>query len=280
MRLATIRTASGNRAVRVDGDSAVETGHADVGQLLTEPSWRALAAAAAGPVHRAGKLDFAPLIPRPGKIICVGLNYAQHITEMGRDLPQYPTLFAKYAEALVGAHDDIVLPAASTSLDWEAELAVVIGAPVRHAALAAAAAAIAGYSVLNDITARDWQYRTAQWLQGKTFEATTPFGPELVTPDEAEATPGDGSPALDLACEVDGEVVQSANTADLVFSPAATVAYVSTMLTLRPGDVLALGTPGGVGHARTPPRYLQPGQVLTTRIDGLGSCRNPCVAEK
>jgi acylpyruvate hydrolase len=144
---------------------------------------------------------------------------------------------------------------------------------VRHADEATAEAAIAGYSVLNDVTARDWQYRTLQWLQGKTFEATTPFGPELVTPDEAGV-------GLDLSCAVDGETVQAANTADLVFSPAAAIAYVSTILTLHPGDVLALGTPGGVGHARKPPRYLTPGAVLTTAIEGLGECRNTCVPEK
>jgi acylpyruvate hydrolase len=273
MRLATIRTGGGTRAVRLAADGAVETGHPDVGALLADPAWRSAATAAAGPVHPLTDLDYAPVVPRPGKIVCVGLNYAQHIREMGRDLPKFPTLFAKYAEALIGARDDIVLPAASESVDWEAELAVVIGAPVRHADPAAAAAAIAGYSVINDVTARDWQYRTPQWLQGKTFEATTPFGPELVTPDEL-------SEGLDLSCHVNGELVQSANTSDLVFTPAATVAYVSSVLTLRPGDVLALGTPGGVGHARKPPRYLSPGQVLTTTIDGLGFCSNLCTAEK
>lgn len=181
-------------------------------------------------------------------------------------------MFAKYPEALVGAYDDIVLPTASTAIDWEAELAVVVGTRVRHADEATAEAAIAGFAVLNDVTARDWQYRTMQWLQGKTFESTTPFGPELVTPDEAGV-------GLDLSCAIDGEQVQGANTADLVFGPAATIAYVSTVLTLNPGDVLALGTPGGVGHARKPPRYLTPGQVLTTAVAGLGECRNTCVAE-
>ncbi len=273
MRLATIRTAEGTRAVRLDGDRAVETGHADVGELLAEPDWRGVAAAADAPEHDRGGLSFAPVVPRPGKIICVGVNYAAHIAEMGRELPQYPTVFAKFAEALVGAHDDIVLPAASQAVDWEAELAVVIGSTVRHADEATAAAAIAGFSVLNDVTARDWQYRTLQWLQGKTFEATTPFGPELVTPDEA----GEG---LELSCAVDGETVQSANTADLVFGPAAAVSYLSTVLTLRPGDVIATGTPGGVGHARKPPRYLTAGSVLTTSISGLGECRNVCVEEK
>ena len=273
MRLATIRTAGGTRAVRVDADRAVETGHADVGELLRAGDWRAAARAADGPVHDLAGLDHAPVVPRPGKVICVGVNYGHHIAEMGRETPEHPTLFAKFAEALIGAHDDVVLPAASEAVDWEAELAVVIGSPVRHADEQAAEAAIAGYAVLNDVTARDWQYRTLQWLQGKTFEGTTPLGPELVTPDEA----GTG---LELSCAVDGEVVQTANTDDMVFGAVATIAYVSTVLTLQPGDVLALGTPGGVGHARKPPRYLQPGQVLTTSISGLGELRNTCVAEK
>jgi acylpyruvate hydrolase len=273
MRLATIRTAGGTRAVRVDGDRAVETGHADVGELLAVPDWRAVAEAADGPAHDRAGLDYAPVVPRPGKVICVGVNYGNHIKEMGRETPEYPTLFAKFPEALIGAHDDVVLPAASQAVDWEAELAVVIGRTVRHADDAAAEAAIAGYTVLNDVTARDWQYRTLQWLQGKTFEATTPIGPELVTPDEAGT-------ALDLSCAVDGEVVQTANTSDMVFGAVATISYVSTILTLNPGDVLALGTPGGVGHARKPPRYLTPGAVLTTSIAGLGELRNTCVAEK
>jgi acylpyruvate hydrolase len=273
MRLATIRTAGGTRAVRVDADRAVETGHPDVGALLADPDWRSVAGAADGPVHGLAGLDHAPVVPRPGKIICVGLNYATHIREMGRELPAYPTLFAKFPEALVGAHDDVVLPSASEAIDWEAELAVVLGSAVRHADAETAEAAIAGYAVLNDVTARDWQYRTVQWLQGKTFEATTPFGPELVTADEA----GSG---LDLACTVDGERVQAANTADLVFSPAALVAYISTIVTLHPGDVIATGTPGGVGHAREPKRYLQPGSTVVTSIAGLGECRNTCVVEK
>jgi acylpyruvate hydrolase len=273
MRLATIRTAEGTRAVRIDGDRAVETGHPDVGALLADPAWKQLAADADGPAHERTGLDYAPVVTRPGKIVCVGINYAAHIAEMGRETPEFPTLFAKFPESLIGAYDDVVLPAASEAVDWEAELAVVIGTRVRHADGATAEAAIAGYTVLNDVTARDWQYRTLQWLQGKTFEATTPIGPELVTPDEA----GTG---LDLTCAVDGETVQSGNTSDLVFGAAATIAYVSTILSLQPGDVIALGTPGGVGHARKPPRYLQPGQVLTTAISGLGECRNTCVAEK
>ncbi|MFC4943513.1 fumarylacetoacetate hydrolase family protein [Pseudonocardia sp. GCM10023141] len=185
------------------------------------------------------------------------------------------TLFAKFPEALNGPGDPITLDPASAKIDGEAELAVVIGSPVRRAGEEQAAAAIAGFAVLNDVTLRDWQYRSAQWLQGKTFEATTPFGPELVTPDEL---PGGVRPALELRCTVDGETVQAANTADLVFDPVQLVAYISTMITLNPGDVIATGTPGGVGHARTPPRYLRDGARLVTAIEGLGVQRNAAQA--
>jgi acylpyruvate hydrolase len=207
---------------------------------------------------------------------------------MGRDLPEYPTLFAKYARALVGAYDEVVLPSSSTKMDWEAELGVVIGAEVRHATPADARAAIAGYTVVNDVTARDWQYRTPQWLQGKTFEASTPIGPWLVTTDdpavaEPGSTSGDQKSAvrlgLALECEVDGDIVQKADTSDLVFAPEELVAYVSQIVTLAPGDVIATGTPGGVGHARKPPRYLRDGSVLITRVEGVGECRNVCRTE-
>jgi acylpyruvate hydrolase len=213
-------------------------------------------------------------VPRPEKIICVGLNYRRHILEMGRPLPEHPTLFAKYPPALVGAGDDVSLPAASGAVDWEAELAVVVGTAVRNASTAAARDAIAGCTVLNDVTARDWQYRTTQWLAGKTFEATTPLGPELVTADEVP----DGG--LEISCTVNGEAVQHDSTAELVFDPVTLVAYVSRIVTLRPGDVIATGTPGGVGHARKPPRYLADGDVLVTRVEGIGECRNTCRAEK
>ncbi|HVV23712.1 MAG TPA: fumarylacetoacetate hydrolase family protein [Pseudonocardiaceae bacterium] len=260
MRLATIRTAGGTAAVRVEGDRAVHLGEPDVGTLLRHPDWSERAAAD-GPATSADELDFAPVVPQPEKIICVGLNYRQHILEMGRELPEYPTLFAKFPPALIGAHDDIVLPAVSDAMDWEAELAVIAG----HGNT------IAGYTVLNDVTARDWQYRTPQWLQGKTFANTTPVGPYLVTGD-----PG----AAELTCTVNGERMQSASTSDLVFGPAELVAYIATILPLTPGDIIATGTPGGVGHAREPAVRLGDGDIVTTRIAGLGECRNRCRAEK
>lgn len=275
MRLATIRHGGTTTAVRIDSDAAVDLGARNVGQLLARADWRTFARDHAGEQLSLDGLDFAPVVPAPEKIICVGLNYRAHILEMGRELPEFPTLFAKYPRTLVGAFDDIVLPSASDAVDWEAELGVVVGAEVRHADADQAATAIAGYTVVNDVTERDWQYRTTQWLQGKNFERTTPMGPYLVTGDA-----GAGIAAFELSCEFDGEVVQRANTADLVFDPVALVAYVSTMVTLVPGDVIATGTPGGVGHARKPARYLTDGAVLTTRIDGVGECRNTCRAEK
>jgi acylpyruvate hydrolase len=272
MRLATLRTSDGTIAVRVDGANATEIpGVADVGQLLTDPDWQSRAALADGPVRELADLAdeaWAPVVPRPGKIVCVGLNYRNHILEMGRELPEFPTLFAKYPEALLGPYDPIVLPPnAADAVDWEAELAVVIGRTVRNADETEAEAAIAGYSVMNDVTMRDFQYRTPEWFQGKTFEATAPFGPVLVTPDDFRL-------GEMLQGQVDGETVQQTPTDDLVFGPAALISYISHIFTLRPGDVIATGTPGGVGHARKPPRYLVPGSTLVTRVEGIGELRN------
>lgn len=271
MRLATVRSNGQTTAVKLDAEGgAVDLGYSDLVDVLRRPDWRQYVAQKHAPRYDADRLDYAPVVVAPEKVVCVGLNYRKHILEMGRELPQFPTLFAKYSRALVGAYDDVVLPAASEAVDWEAELAVIIGAPARNVSADEAHQAIAGFTTINDVTCRDWQYRTAQWLQGKTFEATTPIGPWLVTSDDERTV------ARDLSCEVNGEVVQSANTADLVFSPIDLVAYLSTVFTLMPGDVIATGTPGGVGHARKPPRYLAEGDELRTRIDGVGECRNRC----
>jgi acylpyruvate hydrolase len=270
VKLATVRTATGTRAARLEADGGyVDLGVGDVGALLESPDWSARAAAARTPLT--GVTGVAPLVPRPGKILCVGLNYRTHILEMGRELPEYPTLFAKFADALIGADDDIALAPESDAVDWEAELTVVIGGTVRRADEQQAAAAIAGFTVMNDVTMRDWQFRTKEWLQGKTFEGTTPLGPVLVTPDEL---PGGVRPSLAITAAVNGETVQKADTGDLVFDPVALVRYASTVLTLRPGDVIATGTPGGVGHARKPPRYLADGDVLVTEVEGIGRLEN------
>lgn len=273
MRLATIRTAAGTRAARVEGEAVVELRAPDVGALLAS-GVDPVAAETTGVVHDVGAVDLAPVVPRPDKVLCLGLNYRAHILEMGHDLPDHPTVFSKYAVALVGAHDDIWLPPESEKVDWEAELGIVIGRPVRRATAADARAAIAGFTVVNDISMRDWQYRTPQWDQGKTWEHATPVGPWLVTPDEV-----DDARDLRVTCTVDGTVMQDGRTADLLFDPVETVRYLSTVCTLVPGDVISTGTPAGVGHGRVPPVYLRAGQEVRTAIEGIGELVNRCVAE-
>lgn len=273
MRLLTLRTTEGTRAVRQDGDTLTEIGDfADVGTLLQNPEWQEIARNASGAQHSLEGADLDPVVPKPGKIICVGHNYRDHIAEMGREIPEYPTLFAKYQESLIGPNDDLALPPESSAVDWEAELAIIIGTGGRRIPEADAAAHIAGYAVLNDVSMRDYQFRTIQWLQGKTWEKSTPFGPALVTPDEFTTGPL-------MTAEVDGETMQQTPTGDLVFTPEFLVSYISTIITLNPGDIIATGTPGGVGHARDPKRYLKEGQLLVTRIEGLGQLNNRVVLE-
>ena len=275
MRFATIRTGAGTTAARLDADTLIPLDASDVGALLAtgDPaSVPARAGAAAVPVADA---DFAPVVINPSKVICVGLNYRAHILETGRELPEYPTLFAKFADTLTGARDDLVLPSVSEKVDWEVELGVIIGRPVYRASVDEAEAGIAGYTVVNDVSMRDWQRRTLQWLQGKMFERSTPTGPYLVTADEVGTAPD-----LEVRCEVDDVVMQQSRTSDLLFGAVEIVAYASQAVTLQPGDLIATGTPGGVGNARKPPVYLRPGNVLRTWIEGLGECVNRCVAEK
>lgn len=279
MKLATLRTDGTTKAVRLDGDVLVDLGFPDVGTLLAQDDWaeRAAAPADGATTYPAEGADFAPVVPQPSKVVCVGLNYRNHIQEMGRDLPEHPTLFAKFADSLIGAGDDIVRPGETEQFDWEVELAVVVGKQVRRAKGEQAEQAIAGFTVLNDITTRDWQFRTREWLQGKTWDSTTPVGPYLVTPDEL---PGGVRPALDVKLTVDGEVMQSDNTGDLLFDPVALVEYVSTIIRLNPGDIIATGTPGGVGHARKPARYLLGGETVVTEVQGIGRLENKVVEEK
>ncbi|RJS92918.1 fumarylacetoacetate hydrolase family protein [Salinisphaera sp. Q1T1-3] len=272
MKLATLRTGQGTTAA-VERDGTFRTlPFDDVGALLrTGPAKIEKQMAADGiPVDEA---DFAPLVTAPGKIICVGLNYRTHIREMNRELPTHPTLFAKFADALIGANDDIVLPPGSSAVDWEAELALVIGETVSRATEQQAGEAIAGFTVANDISARDFQKYTLQWLQGKTFDQTTPLGPTLVTVDETGLDPD-----LSLECRVDDVLKQQARTNDLVFPPTALVRYISAITTLRPGDVILTGTPGGVGAGRDPQEFLSEGRTVTTRIAGIGACHNLCSA--
>ena len=187
---------------------------------------------------------------------------------MGRELPEHPTLFAKYADTLTGPEDDLVLPE-GLDVDWEAELAVVVGAELSGADRDTAARAIAGYTVANDLSVRDWQKRTPQWFQGKAWDRTTPLGPVVVTLDELDPVAG-----VEVICRVNGVERQRGNTRTLVFDAAALLAYVSAFTTLRPGDIVLTGTPGGVGAGMTPPAYLTDGDLVETEIPGIGTLRN------
>lgn len=269
-RLATLRVDDGTRAVRLEEDLLVDLGHPDLGSYLASGSPSALSDATTYPVVGA---DFAPVVPKPSKVICVGHNYKNHIKEMGRELPAYPTLFAKFADTLIGANDDIVKPPETEALDWEVELVIVIGREVHRATGDTASEAIAGFTVMNDVSVRDWQYRTVEWTQGKIWDSSTPVGPYLVTPDEI----GGIRPVLQVSTTVDGQVMQSDTTGDLLFDPVFLVEYVSTIIRLRPGDLIATGTPAGVGHARDPHVYLSGGETVMTSIEGLGACTNRVV---
>jgi len=272
MKLLTFRSGGATRAARLEGDVAIELPYPDVGEILASSSIEAVRQAS-GLQHPLADLELEQPVLAPSKIICVGQNYRAHIEEQHGQVPSFPTLFNKWPLTLIGPRDDVVLPAVSERADWEVELAFYIGAALRHADEHQAERAIAGYTILNDVSIRDWQFHSTQFLPGKNFESTTPVGPWMVTSDEV--TPLD----LRLRCLVDGVVMQDATTADFVFSPAAVAAYVSTFTTLEPGDLIATGTPAGVGAFRNPPIYLRPGQVIRSEIDGIGFLLNRCVME-
>jgi acylpyruvate hydrolase len=215
------------------------------------------------------------VVPRPGKVVCMGLNYGEHVDEGDYDVPDYPVLFAKFSDALIGAGAPIVVPPESSAVDYEAELALVIGRPARRVSGDAALQAIGGYTIANDVTMRDYQYRTHQWLPGKTWASSTPLGPFLVTPDEV------GDPqALDISLELNGERMQSSNTRHMIFDITAIVSAVSEFAPLAPGDVVLTGTPSGVGFRRDPKVLLQGGDRVTIEIERVGRLENPVVAER
>ena len=270
MRLTTIQLDHGTAAARLDGDELVVLPAPGLTALLADPDWRRTAGRD-GPRRPVAGATFARTLD-PVKTICVGLNYRSHITETGRPVPDHPTLFGKFTDTLIGPEDDIVLPPESGEVDWEVELGVVIGSTVRTVSPARARDCIAGFTVVNDVSMRDWQSRTTQWLQGKNFEGTTPVGPFVVTADEV-----DDARDLRITCSIDGETVQDGRTSDLLFGPAELVSYVSRFTTLRPGDLIATGTPGGVGAARSPKRFLRSGELLRSEVEGIGAMSNRLV---
>lgn len=270
MRLATLRTDTGTAAARVTDGSLEVLDFPDVGALLASgEDWRSRAEA--DPIATVASEDaqFATLVPRPEKVLCIGLNYRDHAAEANASIPEFPMIFGKYGRSLTGPFDEIPIPVNSDKVDWEVELGVVIGKETFNVAPGDAHEAIAGYTIVNDVSMRDWQKRTSQITAGKIFEGSTPVGPYLVTPDEV---PDDV--ALALSCSLDDEVVQSGTTADMIFSPFDLVSYLSEIITLVPGDLIATGTPAGIGLAKDPPRFIGDGSVLRTAIEYLGEQRN------
>jgi 2-keto-4-pentenoate hydratase/2-oxohepta-3-ene-1,7-dioic acid hydratase in catechol pathway len=221
------------------------------------------------------EVEFLPVVPRPGKVLCVGLNYREHVAETGREAPAYPLLFTRFAASQVGHAQALIRPAASKKFDYEGELAVVIGREGRHVPRARAFDLVAGYACFNDGSVRDWQRHSTHFTPGKNFVATGSFGPWLVTRDEIPDPAG-----LTLRTRLNGREVQQASVADLVFDVPALIEYISTFTLLEPGDVIVTGTPGGVGAYREPPLWLVPGDVLEVEIDRIGVLRNPVVDEQ
>ncbi|MCG8545783.1 MAG: fumarylacetoacetate hydrolase family protein [Alphaproteobacteria bacterium] len=210
-------------------------------------------------------------LPNPPKIICLGLNYADHAAEGGHEKPTYPSLFMRGATSLVAHNEPMIRPRCSEQLDYEAELAAVVGKRARHVSEADGLSIIAGYSIFNDGSIREYQRKTAQWTVGKNFDATGGFGPEFVTADEIPP----GGKGLRIQSRLNGTVMQDANTDDMLFGVAETVAILTECMTLEPGDLLVMGTPAGVGHARTPPVWMKPGDVCEVEIETIGTLRNP-----
>ena len=219
-----------------------------------------------------------PLLPidQPGKVICLGLNYVDHIKEGGYEVPTYPALFMRSRTSLIPAGAPMIRPTCSERLDYEAELMLIIGKGGKHIPEDAALSHVFGYTIFNDGSVRDYQRKTHQWTPGKNFDATGPIGPVVVTPDELP----DGAQGLKIESRVGDEILQSATTSDMLWTVPRTIATISEYTTLQAGDMIAMGTPPGVGHAKTPPRWLRPGEVVEIEIEGIGICANPIVAEE
>lgn len=218
-----------------------------------------------------GSVRFALPIERPGKFVCVGLNYAAHAREGGHDIPEYPSLFVRWPSSLVAAEAPVILPKASDQLDYEAELTIVIGKGGRHIKEADALAHVFGYTMFNDVSVRAFQRKTSQWTPGKNFDGTGPLGPVVVTADALPA----GASGLRIVSRVNGETRQDSNTSDMIFSTARIIAILSEFMTLEPGDIIATGTPSGVAHAMTPPGWMKAGDRVEVEIEGIGVLANP-----
>jgi 2-keto-4-pentenoate hydratase/2-oxohepta-3-ene-1,7-dioic acid hydratase in catechol pathway len=283
VRLATISTAAGPR-LHVLGRS----GYVDVGDATGDPRLASLRSfleagrpamdAARGLADREGRPyepeDFGPAVPAPERILCLGVNYSDHAIESRGEVPTWPDVFVRGRGTVLGPYADLVKPAMTERFDYEGELGLVIGAGGRYIPASKALDALAGFVVLNDASARDWQRAGTQWTPGKNFDASMPIGPEVVTTDEVDVSD------VALTTRLNGEVMQSARTSQLIVDVPGAVEYFSSFTTLVTGDVIATGTPGGVGFARTPPVWLTPGDVIEVTVEGVGHIRNRVVAEE
>lgn len=284
MRFIVGESAAGTGVHLVDGDTAVNISalHRAVGPdlmgLIRGDVELADLQATLSSAPKVPVCDIRPALPvaAPGKVICLGLNYADHIKEGGYDVPTYPALFMRGLNSLMAAGEPMVRPICSERLDYEAELMVIIGRGGRHITEAEALGHVFGYTIFNDGSVRDYQRKTHQWTPGKNFDATGPIGPDVVTPDELP----EGASGLKIESRVGDEILQSASTSDMLWTVARTIATISEYATLEPGDMIAMGTPPGVGHARTPPRWLRPGETVEIEIEGIGICASPIVAEE
>jgi acylpyruvate hydrolase len=283
VRLATIITPDGPRLhVRA------RSGYVDVGEATGNPRFASLQAfLEAGPAamdaaraltdrdgREYGPEDLGPAVPAPERILCVGVNYSEHAIEGGRAVPSWPDTFVRFRESVLPPYADLVRPALTERFDYEGELGIVIGAGGRYIPANKAFDAIAGFTVTNDASARDWQRAGTQWTPGKNFPGSMPIGPDIVTPDEVDISD------VALTTVLNGNVMQSSRTSLMLVDVPSCVEFFSSFTTLRPGDIIATGTPGGVGFARTPPVWLTPGDVIEVTIEGVGTIRNRVVAEE
>jgi len=285
MRLLTFHKNGFNRLGLIDGDQVIDFNKAqpqvNMDLRLALKSGVDIASAAEHALRSDAErlpissLKISTLIPEPGKIICLGLNYFDHAKEGGRDKPEYPWFFLRSSSSLLAHEEDAVLPRVSERLDYEAELAVIIGKAVKHATVDNALDSVFGYSCFNDISVRDYQKKTPQWTIGKNFDKTGGFGPLLVTADELPS----GAEGLHIQSRLNGAVMQSANTRDMIWGVAETIQLLTECLTLEPGDVIIMGTPAGVGQARIPPIWMKDGDVIEIEIEKIGLLRNKIKAE-
>ncbi len=281
MRFATTVQQGRDQLGVVDGADWISLGAAcaDLRSALeagTDLAAAARAAVATGPRLPLATQNFAPLVPEPGKIICLGLNYFDHAKEGGRDKPDYPWFFYRGKSSLMGHGQPGLLPKVSSKFDYEAEMAVIISKKVpRHTSKADALQYVLGYSCFNDMSVRDYQKRTGQWTIGKNFDGTGGFGPVLVTADELAP----GATGLRIQSRLNGQVMQDANTSDMIFAVDETIALLAECMTLEPGDAIIMGTPAGVGQARTPPVWMKAGDTIEIEIEKIGVLSNPIVAE-